>query len=74
MGRYVCVEQPQDCNFAYCFLNLVQLRLGLLFIMKHGDYVWLTYKQVYDLVIKVGNAIRSCGVEQVSDYSLCVGS
>lgn len=31
---------------------------------KHGDYVWLTYKQVYDLVIKVGNAIRSCGVEK----------
>ncbi|KAL1806035.1 hypothetical protein DCAR_0831783 [Daucus carota subsp. sativus] len=29
----------------------------------HGDYVWLTYKQVYDMVIKVGNAIRSCGVE-----------
>lgn len=31
---------------------------------QHGDYVWLTYKQVYDIVIKVGNAIRSCGVEQ----------
>ncbi|KAK1381668.1 Long-chain-fatty-acid--CoA ligase [Heracleum sosnowskyi] len=31
---------------------------------KHGDYVWLTYKQVYDIVIKVGNAIRNCGVEQ----------
>ncbi|KAK1378141.1 Long-chain-fatty-acid--CoA ligase [Heracleum sosnowskyi] len=31
---------------------------------KHGNYVWLTYKQVYDMVIKVGNAIRSCGVEQ----------
>ncbi|XP_063942567.1 long chain acyl-CoA synthetase 4-like [Daucus carota subsp. sativus] len=31
---------------------------------KHGDYVWLTYKQVYDMVMKVGNAIRSCGVEK----------
>ncbi|NP_001310699.1 long chain acyl-CoA synthetase 4 [Ricinus communis] len=30
---------------------------------KAGKYVWQTYKQVYDLVIKVGNAIRSCGVE-----------
>ncbi|XP_071685846.1 long chain acyl-CoA synthetase 4-like isoform X2 [Rutidosis leptorrhynchoides] len=30
---------------------------------KHGAYVWLTYKQVYDKVIKVGNAIRACGVE-----------
>ncbi|CAN1254390.1 Long chain acyl-CoA synthetase 4 [Linum perenne] len=30
---------------------------------KAGKYVWQTYKQVYDQVIKVGNAIRSCGVE-----------
>ncbi|XP_071730679.1 long chain acyl-CoA synthetase 4-like [Rutidosis leptorrhynchoides] len=30
---------------------------------KHGPYVWLTYKQVYEKVIKVGNAIRACGVE-----------
>ncbi|CAN1778654.1 Long chain acyl-CoA synthetase 4 [Linum perenne] len=30
---------------------------------KAGKYVWQTYKQVYDIVIKVGNAIRSCGVE-----------
>ncbi|MGR2462350.1 AMP-binding protein, partial [Salmonella enterica] len=28
---------------------------------KHGKYKWQTYKQVYDLVIKVGNSIRSCG-------------
>ncbi|XP_044486841.1 long chain acyl-CoA synthetase 4-like [Mangifera indica] len=31
---------------------------------KAGKYVWRTYKEVYDLVIKVGNAIRSCGVEE----------
>lgn len=37
--------------------------------MKHGDYVWLTYKQVFDIVMKVGNAIRSCGVEQVSIFN-----
>lgn len=37
--------------------------------MKHGDYVWLTYKEVYNMVIKVGNAIRSCGIEQVSDFT-----
>ncbi|KAI3707108.1 hypothetical protein L6452_25333 [Arctium lappa] len=30
---------------------------------KHGKYVWLTYKQVYDKVIQVGNSIRACGVE-----------
>lgn len=29
-----------------------------------GKYVWLTYKEVYDLVIKLGNSIRSCGVEE----------
>lgn len=31
-----------------------------------GKYVWLTYEQVYDLVLKVGNSIRVCGVAQVS--------
>lgn len=28
---------------------------------KAGKYTWLTYKEVYDLVIKIGNSIRSCG-------------
>ncbi|XP_039059457.1 long chain acyl-CoA synthetase 4-like [Hibiscus syriacus] len=31
---------------------------------KAGKYVWQTYKEVYDIVIKVGNALRSCGVEK----------
>ncbi|XP_059662215.1 long chain acyl-CoA synthetase 4-like [Cornus florida] len=31
---------------------------------KPGKYVWLTYKQVYDLVMKVGISIRSCGIEE----------
>ncbi|KAK7307898.1 hypothetical protein VNO77_41358 [Canavalia gladiata] len=31
---------------------------------KPGEYKWLTYKEVYDLVIKVGNSIRSCGYEK----------
>jgi long-chain acyl-CoA synthetase len=31
---------------------------------KPGKYVWQTYKEVYDVVIKIGNSIRSCGVEQ----------
>ncbi|GLU05962.1 hypothetical protein SLE2022_230340 [Rubroshorea leprosula] len=31
---------------------------------KAGKYVWKTYKEVYDIVIKVGNSIRSCGVEE----------
>lgn len=29
-----------------------------------GKYVWQSYKEVYDIVIKVGNAMRSCGVEK----------
>lgn len=29
---------------------------------KAGSYTWLTYKQVYDTVLDVGSAIRSCGV------------
>lgn len=29
---------------------------------KAGDYVWLSYKEVYDIVIKVGNSIRHCGI------------
>ncbi|CAO1945545.1 unnamed protein product [Urochloa humidicola] len=29
---------------------------------KAGKYTWLTYKEVYNTVIKVGAAIRSCGV------------
>ncbi|WOK91383.1 long chain acyl-CoA synthetase 4-like [Canna indica] len=31
---------------------------------KAGKYVWVTYKEVYDTVMKVGASIRSCGVEQ----------
>ncbi|XP_057531323.1 long chain acyl-CoA synthetase 4-like [Amaranthus tricolor] len=29
-----------------------------------GNYVWLTYKEVYDIVIKVGASIRSCGISK----------
>ncbi|XP_051151221.1 long chain acyl-CoA synthetase 4-like [Andrographis paniculata] len=31
---------------------------------KAGKYVWLTYKEVYDIVLKVGNSIRSCGIDE----------
>nr|GMD23571.1 long chain acyl-CoA synthetase 4-like [Ipomoea batatas] len=31
---------------------------------QYGKYVWLTYKQVYDIVEKVGASIRACGVTQ----------
>ncbi|OAY82753.1 Long chain acyl-CoA synthetase 4, partial [Ananas comosus] len=29
-----------------------------------GKYVWLTYKEVYETVVKVGASIRSCGVQK----------
>ncbi|KAA8520946.1 hypothetical protein F0562_011619 [Nyssa sinensis] len=29
---------------------------------KPGKYVWQTYKEVFDLVMKVGNSVRSCGI------------
>ncbi|RYR10411.1 hypothetical protein Ahy_B05g078867 isoform C [Arachis hypogaea] len=28
---------------------------------KPGKYKWKTYEEVYDLVIKIGNSLRSCG-------------
>ena len=40
-----------------------------IYTLQHGKYVWLTYKQVYDKVVRVGNSIRACGVEQVSNLT-----
>lgn len=34
--------------------------------MQAGEYVWLTYKEVYDNVIAIGAAIRHVGVQPVS--------
>ncbi|KFK31882.1 hypothetical protein AALP_AA6G171000 [Arabis alpina] len=31
---------------------------------KAGKYIWKTYKEVYDIVIKLGNSLRSCGIEE----------
>ncbi|KAG2312307.1 hypothetical protein Bca52824_023864 [Brassica carinata] len=31
---------------------------------KAGKYEWKTYKEVYDIVIKLGNSLRSCGFEE----------
>ncbi|KAI3506479.1 hypothetical protein L1887_28838 [Cichorium endivia] len=33
---------------------------------KAGKYVWLTYKEVYDSVLNVGESICSRGIEKVS--------
>ncbi|GER38097.1 long chain acyl-CoA synthetase 4 [Striga asiatica] len=29
---------------------------------KPGKYIWVTYKEVSDIVLQIGNSIRSCGV------------
>ncbi|KAI3453817.1 hypothetical protein Pfo_010480 [Paulownia fortunei] len=31
---------------------------------KPGKFLWMTYKEVYDIVLKVGNSICSCGIEE----------
>lgn len=47
--------------------------------LQDGKYVWQTYKEVYDYVVKLGNAMRSCGFGEVRlykilfDFSLCMG-
>lgn len=40
---------------------------------KAGEYEWLTYKQVYDLVLKIGNAMRSLGYGPVSFWRFLLG-
>jgi hypothetical protein len=49
--------------FGFVLMNgLWRLRL---FLRQAGNYTWMTYKEVYDTVLKVGAAIRSCGVGKV---------
>ncbi|KAL0324199.1 UNVERIFIED_CONTAM: Long chain acyl-CoA synthetase 4 [Sesamum calycinum] len=31
---------------------------------RPDKYSWMTYKEVYEIVLKVGNSIRSCGIEE----------
>ncbi|CAN8308200.1 unnamed protein product [Cochlearia groenlandica] len=31
---------------------------------KAGKYEWKTYKEIYDIVIKLGNSLRGCGIEE----------
>ncbi|KAK2653060.1 hypothetical protein Ddye_012916 [Dipteronia dyeriana] len=46
--------------------------LMLLLQRKAGKYVRQTYKEFYDLVIKVGNVIHSCGVEDEANMVFMV--
>lgn len=52
-GYTTCFDFELNCNM-------------WLMSLQPGKYVWQTYKEVYDLVIKVGNAMRSCGFGEVS--------
>lgn len=38
-----------------------------MFICQVGPYAWLTYQEVYHAAIRFGSAIRSRGVNPVSD-------
>lgn len=50
---------------------------GLMYIFSYmiseylqaGSYVWFTYEEVYDLVLKIGASICSCGAMQVRFYA-----
>ncbi|KAL4566672.1 hypothetical protein LXL04_030792 [Taraxacum kok-saghyz] len=37
---------------------------------KAGKYVWLTYKEVYDTVLNVGQSIYNCGIKKLSSQFL----
>ena len=47
--------------------KLVQHSDSLILILRVqvSDYVWQTYKEVYDTVTDIGSAMRSCGVKPV---------
>ena len=46
-----------------------------LYHLQAGKYVWQTYAEVFDQVLKVGAAMRACGIEPVSwrniVYNIC---
>ena len=75
LGRREIVDGKVNYNEAFCLCDLRNsffssfyfwLYLFLFLSLQPGKYVWQTYKEVYDLVVKVGNSIRSCGIEEVS--------
>jgi long-chain acyl-CoA synthetase len=39
-------------------------------VVQAGKYTWITYKEAYDTVIKVGASIRSLGVGKVRNSCL----
>lgn len=55
--------------FLWLFIsqNLI-LSSGLCLYVQAGKYVWLTYKEVYDTVLKVGDSICSRGINKVREY------
>lgn len=49
--------------FFICFSRIFTLSI---LSLQAGKYVWLSYQEVYDLVLKVGTAVRFSGVAKVS--------
>lgn len=47
----------------FCFSRIFTLSI---LSLQAGKYVWLSYQEVYDLVLKVGTAVRFTGVAKVS--------
>lgn len=41
---------------------------------KVGPYLWLTYQQVYDQAIKIGSAMRTCGIKPMDKCGVYGGN
>lgn len=72
MEKYVvtmssfCISCNSYLQKSSLFSKLALADSCICFYFQPGKYVWMSYKEVYDIVIKVGNSIRSCGVDKVS--------
>lgn len=76
-GGHVGQKQKEEEENINCYLILswqekeeekINIVTGLIFLQP-GEYIWQTYKEVYEIVIKVGSAIRSLGIEKVKQIT-----
>lgn len=69
LGRREIVDGKVLLLFLFDFLILVSCYYRFIHLLfdfsQPGKYVWQTYQEVYDIVIKLGNSLRSCGVKDV---------
>lgn len=65
-GKVLCFSIRSLFVFLF-FVTLMDIYLpSSILSLQAGKYVWLSYQEVYDLVLKVGTAARLCGVAKVS--------